>query len=71
MTQILSRKDFLFYISIFQLYSQFYWSFEHISARKTVLLEECHCWVAFWPAGSSLPEMDQNYEFGGTIDCGD
>ena len=41
-------------------------SFEHNSARKNLFLSACFC----WDSRLSLREMDQKFEFGGTIGYG-
>ena len=42
-------------------------SFEHNSVRKNLFLSACFC----WDSRLSLREMDQNFNFGGTIGYGD
>ena len=41
-------------------------SFEHNIFRKTLFLSACFC----WDSRLSLPEMDQNFKFRGTIGYG-
>ena len=42
-------------------------SFEHNSVRKNVFLSACFC----WDSCPSLRELDQKFQFGGTIGYGD
>ena len=58
--------DVLFLISIFRLYPGLKVSFEHNSVRKNFFLSACFCWAS----RLSLREMDQKYDFGGTIGYG-
>ena len=59
--------DVLFLISIFRLNPGFKKSFENNSVRKNLFLSACFCWVS----GLSLREMNQKFNFGGTIGYGD
>ena len=58
--------DVLFLMSIFRLYPGLKISFEHNSVRKYLFLSACFCWDSRIP----LCEMDQKFEFGGTIGYG-
>ena len=55
--------DVLFLMSVFQLYPGLKLSFEHNSVVKNLFLSACFC----WDSRLSLREMDQKFEFGGTI----
>ena len=57
----------LFRMRFFRLYPGLKMSFEHNSVRKYLFLSACFC----WDSRLSLPEMDQKFTFGGTIDYGD
>ena len=59
--------DVLFLNSVFRLYPIFQMAFEHKSVRENLFLNACFCWVA----RLSLHEMDQKFEFDGTVDYGD
>ena len=50
-------------MSIFRLYLGLKMSFEHNSVRKNLFLSAGFC----WDSRLSLCEMDQKFEFGGTI----
>ena len=54
-------------MSIFRLYPGLKRSFEHNSVRKNLFLNACFCWDSRF----SLREIDQNFNFGGTIGYGD
>ena len=54
-------------MSIFRLYPGLKMSFEHNNVRKNLFLSACFC----WDSRLSLREMDQKFEFGGTIGYGD
>ena len=53
-------------MSIFRLYPGLKTSFEHNSFRKNLFLSACF----FWDSRVSLREMDQKFNFGGTIGYG-
>ena len=55
--------DVLFLIVIFRLYPGLKMSFEHNIIRKNLFLSACFC----WESRLSLHEMDQKFEFQGTI----
>ena len=59
--------DVLLLMSIFRLYPGLKLSFEHNSVRKDPLLSACFC----WDSRLSVREMDQTFNFGGTIRYGD
>ena len=59
--------DVLFLMSIFRLYLGLKRSFEHNSVCKNLFLNACFC----WDFRLSLREMEQKFNFGGTIGCGD
>ena len=59
--------DVLFLMNIFRLYPGLKTSFEHDSVRKNLVLSACF----FWDSRLSLREMEQKFEFGGTISYGD
>ena len=59
--------DVLFLVSIFRLYLGLKTLFEKNSVRKNLFLSACFC----WDSKLSLREMDQKFEFGGTIGYGD
>ena len=59
--------DVLFLISIFRLYPGLKMSFEQNSVRKNLFLSACFC----WDSRLSLREMDQKFNFCGTIGYGD
>ena len=59
--------DVLLLISLFRFYPGFKMSFEHNSFRKNLFLGACFC----WDSRLSLREMDEKFEFGGTIGYGD
>ena len=65
--QTASAMDVLFLMSIFRLYPGLNLSFEHNSARKNLFLCACFC----WDSRLSLREMDQKFDFGGTIGYSD
>ena len=56
-----------FLMRIIRLYPGFKMSFEHNSVRKNLFLSACFC----WDSRRSLREMDQKFNFGGTIRYGD
>ena len=58
--------DVLFRVSIFRLYPGLKLSFEHKSVRKNLFLSACFC----WDSRLSSREMDQTFEFIGTIGYG-
>ena len=58
--------DVLFLMSIFRLYPELKMSLEHNSVCKNFFLSACFCWDYRF----SLREMDQIFEFGGLIGCG-
>ena len=58
--------DVLLLLSIFRLYRGPRMSFEPNSVRKNVFLSACFC----WDSRLSLREMDQKFEFCGTIGYG-
>ena len=53
-------------MSFFRLYPGLKLSFEHNSVRKNLFLSACFC----WDSRLSLREVDQNFQFGGTIGYG-
>ena len=59
--------EVLFLVSIFRLYPRFKMSFEHNSVRKNLFLSAFLC----SDSRLALSEMDQKFEFGGTIGYGD
>ena len=58
--------DVLFLISVFRLYPGLKMAFEHNSVRKKLFLSTCFC----SDSRLSLSEMDQKFEFGGTLGYG-
>ena len=54
-------------MSVFQLYPGLKMSFEDNSVRNNSFLSACFC----WDSRLSLREMDQTFNFGGTIGLGD
>ena len=58
--------DVLFLISVFRLYPGLKMSIEHKSVRKNLFLSACFC----WDSGLSIPELNQNYKFGGLMGFG-
>ena len=59
--------EVLFLMSIFRLYAGLKMLFEYNSVRKNLFLIACLGWASKLPLG----EMDQNYNFDGTIGYGD
>ena len=59
--------DVLFLMNTFRLYPGLKMSFAHKSVRKNLFLSACFC----WDSRLSLREMDQKFEFGGTVGYGD
>ena len=58
--------DVRFLMSIFRLYPGLKLSFEHNSFRKNLFLSACFC----WDSRLFSREMDQKFQFGGTIGYG-
>ena len=58
--------DVLCLMSIYRLHPGLKLSFEHNSVRKNLFLSACFCWDSRLP----LREMDQKFEFVGTIGYG-
>ena len=59
--------DVVFLMGIFRFYPGFKMSFKNNSVRKNLFLSACFC----WDSRLSLSEMDQKFNFGGTIGYGD
>ena len=59
--------DVLFLMSIFRLYPGLKILFGHNSVRENLFLSACFC----WDSRLSSREMDQKFNFGGTIGFGD
>ena len=59
--------DVFFLMRFFRLYAGLKMSFKHNGVRKNLFLSACFCCYSRF----SLRDMDQNFEFGGTIGYGD